>query len=188
MAGQQRPAPGARSLGKQRFHLIEVRSVAGLDALTRHLDGDRGVLAYCGHDIHDLADYATFEEVCYLLWHRRLPTRAELGDLQSQLAAARALWSDGLAKLKLYLETGRVREIVFAAAKIALAERPGPVHIGLPVGMSGLPEADSKIPVPPRTASPRAMAPVSSTRAVMPPWPRIAARRCTPISSGTSRF
>jgi citrate synthase len=56
-----------------------------------YLDGDRGVLAYCGYDIHDLAQSATFEEVCYLLWHRRLPTRAELGDLQSQLAAGRAL-------------------------------------------------------------------------------------------------
>ncbi|MEQ1871873.1 MAG: citrate/2-methylcitrate synthase, partial [Vicinamibacterales bacterium] len=55
------------------------------------LDGDRGILAYCGYDIHDLARFATFEEVCYLLWHRRLPTRAELGDLQSQFAAARAL-------------------------------------------------------------------------------------------------
>src|SRR5205823_1674481 len=54
-----------------------------------YLDGDRGVLAYCGYDIHDLARHATFEEVCYLLWHRRLPTRAELGDLQSQLAAGR---------------------------------------------------------------------------------------------------
>src|SRR5438093_250247 len=56
-----------------------------------YLDGDRGVLAYCGYDIHDLARHATFEEVCYLLWHRRLPTRAELGDLQSQLTASRAL-------------------------------------------------------------------------------------------------
>jgi citrate synthase len=56
-----------------------------------YLDGDKGVLAYCGYDIHDLARSATFEEVCYLLWHRRLPTRAELGDLQSQLAAARPL-------------------------------------------------------------------------------------------------
>ena len=55
------------------------------------LDGERGVLAYCGYDIHDLARSATFEEVCYLLWHRRLPSRAELGDLQSQLAAGRAL-------------------------------------------------------------------------------------------------
>src|SRR5579885_793044 len=56
-----------------------------------YLDGDRGVLAYCGYDIHDLAEHATFEDVCFLLWHRRLPTRAELGDLQSQLAAARPL-------------------------------------------------------------------------------------------------
>src|SRR6188474_1890039 len=55
------------------------------------LDGDRGVLAYCGHDIHDLARNATFEETCYLLWHGRLPNRAELGDLQTQLAAARIL-------------------------------------------------------------------------------------------------
>jgi citrate synthase len=70
---------------------------AGLEDVTAttsaicYLDGDRGVLAYCGYDIHDLARGASFEEVCYLLWHRRLPTRAELGDLQSQLAAARAL-------------------------------------------------------------------------------------------------
>src|SRR5688572_26014936 len=56
-----------------------------------YLDGDRGVLAYCGYDIHDLARHSTFEEVCYLLWHRRLPTRAELGDLQSQLVASRPL-------------------------------------------------------------------------------------------------
>jgi len=56
-----------------------------------YLDGDRGVLAYYGYDIHDLARGATFEEVCYLLWHGRLPNRAELGDLQSQFAAARPL-------------------------------------------------------------------------------------------------
>ncbi|MBM3777132.1 MAG: citrate synthase [Acidimicrobiia bacterium] len=56
-----------------------------------YLDGDRGVLAYCGYDIHDLARSATFEEVCFLLWHNRLPSRRELGDLQSELAAARPL-------------------------------------------------------------------------------------------------
>lgn len=55
------------------------------------IDGQRGVLSYCGYDIHDLARGASFEEVCYLLWHRRLPTRAELGDLASQLAAGRPL-------------------------------------------------------------------------------------------------
>jgi citrate synthase len=65
-----------------------------------YLDGDRGVLAYHGHDIHDLVRSATFEEVCYLLWHGRLPNRAELGDLQSQLAAARPLGEPVLRLLK----------------------------------------------------------------------------------------
>ena len=55
------------------------------------IDGDRGVLAYCGYDIHDLARHATFEEVCYLLLHRRLTTRPELGDLHSALASSRQL-------------------------------------------------------------------------------------------------
>jgi 2-methylcitrate synthase len=76
---------------------IAEKSKAGLEDVVAtssaicYLDGDRGVLAYCGYDIHDLAQSATFEEVCFLLWHRRLPTRAELGDLQSQLAASRQL-------------------------------------------------------------------------------------------------
>ena len=73
------------------------KSKAGLEDVVAasssicYLDGERGVLAYYGYDIHDLARGASFEEVCYLLWHGRLPTRAELGDLQSQLAAARPL-------------------------------------------------------------------------------------------------
>ncbi|MBP1604990.1 MAG: citZ [Acidobacteria bacterium] len=75
----------------------DVKAKAGLEDIVAttsaicYLDGERGVLAYCGHDIHDLARHATFEEVCFLLWHRRLPTRRELGDLQTQLASARAL-------------------------------------------------------------------------------------------------
>jgi citrate synthase len=66
-----------------------------------YLDGDRGVLAYRGYDVHDLARYATFEETCYLLWHGRLPLRAELGDLQSQLAASRALPESILRLMKM---------------------------------------------------------------------------------------
>src|SRR3954463_16254980 len=70
-----------------------------------YLDGDRGVLAYYGYDIHDLARGASFEEVCYLLWHGRLPGRAELGDLQSQLAAARPL-SEPVLRLMKQLPSG----------------------------------------------------------------------------------
>ena len=76
-----------------------------------YLDGVRGVLAYCGYDIHDLARHATFEEVCYLLWHRRLPTRAELGDLQSQLAVGRAL-PEGALRLMRSLPAGNGMDIL----------------------------------------------------------------------------
>ena len=83
---------------------IETPAKAGLEDVVAasssicYLDGERGVLAYRGYDIHDLADHATFEEVCYLLWHGRLPNRAELGELQSQLAAARPL-PEGVLRL-----------------------------------------------------------------------------------------
>jgi citrate synthase len=76
---------------------IDIKPKTGLEDVVAassaicYLDGDRGVLAYYGYDIHDLARGASFEEVCYLLWHGRLPDRSELGDLQSQLAAARPL-------------------------------------------------------------------------------------------------
>jgi citrate synthase len=84
----------------------EAKPKAGLEDVVAatsaicYLDGDRGVLAYYGYDIHDLAQGATFEEVCYLLWHGRLPNRAELGDLQSQLAAARPLGEPVLRFMK----------------------------------------------------------------------------------------
>jgi len=56
-----------------------------------YIDGDRGVLAYRGIDIHELADHSSFEETCYLLWFGRLPNRGELKDLQERLARERHL-------------------------------------------------------------------------------------------------
>jgi citrate synthase len=75
----------------------ELKAKAGLEDVVAtssaicYIDGDRGILSYRGYDIHDLARFATFEEVCYLLWHGRLPNRGQLGDLQTQLAMARPL-------------------------------------------------------------------------------------------------
>src|SRR5687768_6401995 len=90
---------------------IETPPKAGLEDIVVatssicYLDGERGVLAYRGYDIHDLAQHATFEEVCYLLWHGRLPSRAELGEVQSQLAASRRL-PEGVLRLMRSLPPG----------------------------------------------------------------------------------
>jgi citrate synthase len=56
-----------------------------------YIDGDRGVLAYRGIDIHELADHSSFEETCYLLWFGRLPNQTELKDLRQRLAQERHL-------------------------------------------------------------------------------------------------
>ena len=55
------------------------------------IDGECGVLAYGGIDIHELADNSTFEETCFLLWFNRLPKADELKDLHQKLAAERNL-------------------------------------------------------------------------------------------------
>lgn len=50
-----------------------------------YIDGEKGILYYAGYPIEDLAKYSTFEEVCFLLWNCRLPTKKELEDLKRSL-------------------------------------------------------------------------------------------------------
>lgn len=52
------------------------------------IDGQKGRLIYCGYDIQDLAENATFEEVVHLLWHLRLPNERELRHLTAELEEA----------------------------------------------------------------------------------------------------
>jgi citrate synthase len=68
-----------------------LEGVPAADSSICYIDGEAGVLAYRGIDIHELADQSTFEEICYLLWFARLPKRAELDDLTRKLAAARQM-------------------------------------------------------------------------------------------------
>jgi len=55
------------------------------------VDGANGRLVYQGYVIADLAEEMSFEEVAFLLWEGRLPTRAELEALSLELAANRTL-------------------------------------------------------------------------------------------------
>lgn len=55
------------------------------------IDGSKGELIYAGYNIDTLAENATFEEVCFLLWKNRLPNSEELADLKKELQANRTL-------------------------------------------------------------------------------------------------
>jgi citrate synthase len=55
------------------------------------IDGDAGVLAYRGIDIHELAIHSNFEETTYLLWNGILPNELAMRDFSNRLALARSL-------------------------------------------------------------------------------------------------
>jgi citrate synthase len=73
---------------------VASKGLEGIVATTSSIcwiDGDAGVLAYRGIDIHKLAEQSNFEETTYLLWHGRLPKAAELDTFRKELARARVL-------------------------------------------------------------------------------------------------
>ncbi len=58
-------------------------------------------LTYCGYDISDLADNATFEEVAFLLFNGELPTVTQLAAYKAELKSMRDLPAELKAVLKL---------------------------------------------------------------------------------------
>ncbi|MCS6936642.1 MAG: citrate synthase/methylcitrate synthase [Candidatus Bipolaricaulota bacterium] len=64
--------------------------IAAESALT-YIDGQKGILAYLGIPIEELAEHSSFEETAFLLFYQRLPKRAELEGFQSELIRHRAL-------------------------------------------------------------------------------------------------
>ncbi len=70
------------------------RGLEGINVATTKLcriDGLKGELIYSGFDIFDLTQRSSFEEVCFLLWNQRLPTRSELEEQQAFLTDERTL-------------------------------------------------------------------------------------------------
>ena len=72
-----------------------IRSASGLDRLIvadtglSDVDGESGRLVIRGHLVEALAEHATFEDVCALLWNDKWPTKAEREVIRAFLAAAR---------------------------------------------------------------------------------------------------
>jgi len=78
-------------------HMSTTPATKGLEGVVAansgicYIDGDEGVLAYRGIDIHELAQNSNFEEVCYLLWFGNLPKREELEQFRQRLAESRKI-------------------------------------------------------------------------------------------------
>src|SRR5207249_6681524 len=82
------------------------------------IDGDKGILAYQGFNVHELAPNSNFEETCYLLWFGRLPKRAELDDITKQLAAPRAIPPEVMSALKAFPTRALPMEVLRTAVSM----------------------------------------------------------------------
>jgi citrate synthase len=79
------------------------------------IDGEQGVLAYRGIDIHELAQKSTFEETAYLLINGTLPTKAELSKFTSDLQQAREINPEVIELIKRYPKTAKPMEVLRTA-------------------------------------------------------------------------
>jgi citrate synthase len=79
------------------------------------IDGDAGVLAYRGIDIHELAVKSTFEETTYLLWNGILPNQLALREFTSQLALARSIDQRIIDLLRSFPTTATPMEVLRTA-------------------------------------------------------------------------
>ncbi len=82
------------------------------------VNGKEGRLLYFGLDIHDLAQHSTFEETVYLLWHGRLPKRAELDELTRALARNRTLPGEVLSVMRELPKTAVPMELLRTAVSL----------------------------------------------------------------------
>lgn len=79
------------------------RGLEGIVAAATNIaevDGANGKLTLRGYDISELSGNVEFEEVCYLLWHGKLPNRAEFDALKAEMSAARKLPESVLTALR----------------------------------------------------------------------------------------
>jgi len=90
------------------------------------VDGREGRLIYRGYDIRDLAEHATFEEVLYLLWYSRLPTRPELDELTAQLEAHRPLQPPLLDLLRSFPRSASPMHVLRTAVSALALWDPAP--------------------------------------------------------------
>jgi citrate synthase len=64
------------------------------------VNGTEGKLIYAGYRIEDLAEFATFEEVIYLLWNGKLPTKSQLEEMRVSLFKEMSLSPELLAVMQ----------------------------------------------------------------------------------------
>jgi len=68
-----------------------LEGIVAADTTLSSVNGEKGILRYCGYNIDDLAFNTTFEEIICLLYDIELPNRKRLDDMTAKIGEARVL-------------------------------------------------------------------------------------------------
>jgi citrate synthase len=101
-----------------------LRGVLVADTAISLIDGVKGELSYRGYDIHDLAAYATGEEVAYLLLYGTLPTAVQLEEFSKKLVAERMLPTSIIDVLKKLPNTASPMDVLQATVSLLASYDP----------------------------------------------------------------
>ncbi len=114
--------------GEMAFDISQLRSKTGAvtldygygntgscESAITFIDGEKGILRYCGYPIEQLAEKSTFLEVSYLLYRGELPTNKQLEEFATNISK-HTLIHDGMHNLiKAYPRDGHAMGVLASA-------------------------------------------------------------------------
>src|SRR5437016_9479617 len=111
----------------------DLEGVVATSTRLSHVDGEAGRLTIAGYAVDDLAPYARFEEVAFLLLHARLPDPSELARFTQDLAGRRALPRAGFDVLRAAAaaQAPPMDVLRMAAALLSLGRQENPLDDAL---------------------------------------------------------
>ncbi len=68
-----------------------LEGIVAADTKLSSVNGEKGILRYCGYNIDDLAFDTTFEETICLLYDTELPNKDRLDEMTKRIGVARVL-------------------------------------------------------------------------------------------------
>jgi len=90
------------------------------------VDGQEGKLYYRGYKIEDLANYSSYEEVCYLLLYGKLPNSKELSDFIGKMKEERAISENTKEIIRKFSKESQALDVLRTAISSLSAEDSKP--------------------------------------------------------------
>ena len=93
-------------------------STGSTESKITYIDGEQGILRHRGYDIADLAQNATFNEVCYLLIKGKLPNQQEFEHFNSEIRHHTLLDEDFKAQFKIFPRNAHPMSVLASSVNI----------------------------------------------------------------------